>query len=301
MLLTVIEAQPINSAAVAPVALAALVELVVPEDQVVLVVLEALVVPADQAELVVSVVPADQVALAELVVSVVPADQVAPAELVALVVPENQAELVEPENQAELVEPVVPAVPAVLVVPVAERAPGRLLARRVAETMSGIAACRIQITAPVVAVLEVAVAETTPEPVAVEAVTAWAAADIVAVVVVVDLVVAAAAAAEVVVVVVAAVVEEDVGGKKTLDEEKPNEIKINYHEFVENFPDRSRDRYLRDSRSRRPGSEGVEKRCERAGAVAAKAIQHSKRSGRRSCAGGGVIRCECAQGNSRAR
>jgi len=184
------------------------------------------------------------VELAARVVSAVP---------VALAVLEN---LVELGVQEVLVAPGNPAVSAALVVPavlvVLENPAGpeelivlvavlvqnhRLVLLAVAlKTRSVIAAHhpdRVRLLA-VEEDLAAAVAEITPDPAVAEAAIAWA----VAAIAEAEEAAEVAVGAEVVVVVVVAEVDED---KTTVHEEKTNEIKNIYYDFVENSRDRLRD------------------------------------------------------------
>jgi hypothetical protein len=178
---------------------------------------------------------------------------------VALAVLENLVELavqevlVAPGNPAGPVALVVPAVlvvlenpagPEELIVLVAVLVQNhRLVLLAVAlKTRSVIAAHhpdRVRLLA-VEEDLAAAVAEITPDPAVAEAAIAWAVAAIAAAVVAAGTV--AAVAAEVAVgaeaVVVVAEVDED---KTTVHEEKTNEIKNIYYDFVENSRDRLRD------------------------------------------------------------
>lgn len=165
---------------------------------------------------------------------------------------ENPVELAGPENPGVpevLVVPVVqvalenPAVPVVQAeaVPVQNHRPAHLAVAL--RTKSVIAAHRRD-PVPLLAVeedLAAAVAEIMREPAAAEVATAWAVADTVAVAAVVAEAAAVAGAVEVVA-EEAAAAEEDDEDKGTVDEDKTNEIKNKYYDFVENFRDRLRDR-----------------------------------------------------------
>jgi hypothetical protein len=153
--------QPINSADVAPVAPVVRVALVVPEDPVVLAVPVALVVPEDP------------VALAVRVALVVVLE-----DPVVLAAPENPVVLAVRENLVALVVPESPAVPLELalgpvVAPELELAPVAVALRTKSVTT---AHRRGLVPAPRGEDSAVA-AETTREPVAVEAVKAWAVAE----------------------------------------------------------------------------------------------------------------------------
>ena len=165
------------------------------------------------------------------------------------------------ENPVELAVQENPGVPGVLVVPVVQVAlenPAVLIVQveavpvqnhrlahlAVALRTKSVIAAHHRDPVPLLAVeedLAAAVAEIMREPAAAEAATAWAVADTAAVVAVAE---------------VAAVAEEDAAAvagsrrrrwrttkiKRTVDEEKTNEIKNKYYDFVENFRDRLRDR-----------------------------------------------------------
>ena len=255
MLLMATEIPPINLAdavRVAPVVPVVRAALVVPDDPVELVVRAALVVPEDPAELAV------RAAL------VVPEDPVELAVRVALVVPEDPGSwrcrwrwwcrktrrcwwrwssrgAVVLENPAVPVELIVP-VEAVLV---QDHRPALLA---VALRTKSVIAAHHPDQVPLLAVeedLAAAVAETTREPAAAEAVIAWAAADTVAVVAEAAVTEPAAVAEDVAVVAEdAAVAAEDAEDKGTVDEEKTNEIKNRYYDFAENFPGRFCDPYF---------------------------------------------------------
>ena len=166
---------------------------------------------------------------------------------------ENPVELAGPENPGVpevLVVPVVqvalenPAVPVVQAeaVPVQNHRPAHLAVAL--RTKSVIAAHRRD-PVPLLAVeedLAAAVAEIMREPAAAEVATAWAVADTVAVVVVAVAEVAAVAGAVEVVAEEAAAAAEDDEDKGTVDEDKTNEIKNKYYDFVEDFRDYLRDR-----------------------------------------------------------
>jgi len=179
---------------------------------------------------------------------------------VALAVLENLVELAvqevlgAPGNQAGPVALVVPAVLVVLENPAARVeliAPveavlvhdHRLVLLAVALRTRSVIAAHHPDQVRLLAVeedLAAAVAEITPDPAVAEAAIAWAVAGIAAAVVAAGTV--AAVAAEVAVgaeaVVVVAEVDED---KTTVHEEKTNEIKNIYYDFVENSRDRLRD------------------------------------------------------------
>jgi hypothetical protein len=218
------------------------------------------VVPAELAERAVSAVledlagwaalvgPVVPVELEERVASVVSEDLAELAVQVALVVLENLAvrEVLVvravPENPAVPVELIVPA-EAVLV---QDHRPARLV---VALRTKSVIAARHPDQVPLLAVeedLAAAAVETTREPAVAEAAIAWAVADTVAVEEAAAVTEPAAVVEDAGVVVTvaedAAVAVEDDEDKTTVDEEKTNEIKNRYYDFVENFCDRLRDR-----------------------------------------------------------
>jgi hypothetical protein len=172
---------------------------------------------------------------------------------VALAVLENLVELavqevlVAPGNPAGPVALVVPAVlvvlenpagPEELIVPVVVLVQNhRLVLLAVALKTRSVTAAHHPDRVRLLAVeedLAAAVAEITPDPAVAEAAIAWA----VAAIAEAEEAAEVAVGAEVVVVVVVAEVDED---KTTVHEEKTNEIKNIYYDFVENSRDRLRD------------------------------------------------------------
>jgi hypothetical protein len=246
---------PTNLADAVRVAPAALVE---PEDPAALAVPAALVEPEDLVELAVSaalVEPEDPVELVVRAALAVPEDPAAlavpesPAVLVALVAPAVRAALVVSERPAvpvarELVRVEAVAVPSHL------RAPLAVALR----TKSVIAAHRPDLAPLLEAAVDlVAVAETTREPAAAEAVIAWAVADTVeeeaedtvAAVEAAAVTEPAAVAADAAVVAAdAAVAAEDAEDKGGVNDEETNENKNKYYDFAENFSGRFCDPYF---------------------------------------------------------
>jgi hypothetical protein len=221
----------------------------------------ALVAPEDQVVRAALVVPEDQVELVVRAALVAPEDPVELAVRAALVAPEDPAELAVPEDravQAALVVSESPAVPVALelvqveAVLVQGHRPAQLAVAP--RTKSVIAAHRPDLAPLLEAAVDlVAVAETTREPAAAEAVKAWEVADIVAVAAE-DTVAAveaeavtepAAVVADAAVVAAdAAVVAEDAEDKGGVNDEETNENKNKYYDFAENFSGRLCDSYF---------------------------------------------------------
>ena len=214
----------------------------------------ALVVPEDPVELAVRaalVVPEDPVELAVRAALVVPEDPVVLAVRAALVVPENPAVLVVPEDPVVRVALVVsesPAVPVALELELVQVEAVLVQGHRPAQlavalrTKSVIAAHRPDLV-PLLAAeedLAAAVAETTREPAAAEAVIAWEVADTVAAVAEAAAVTEPAAVAEDAAVAAedAAVAAEDAEDNGTSMRRRQMKTKTNIMTSLENFSDR---------------------------------------------------------------
>ena len=242
-------------------------------------------------------VPEDPVELAVQVALVVPES---PAVLVALAVRAVRGVLVVSEN---------PAVPVALERELVQveaelvRDRPRVQLAAALRTKSVIAAHPHDLV-PLLAAeedLAAAVAETTRERAAAEAVQAWAVGDTVAEEEeeeVTEPAAVAEVAAAAVVDVVAVVAVEDAEDKATVDEEKTNEIKNRYYDFAENFSGRFCDPCFLFVRHRGAGGAFGQNRCACDIAAKPKRIRLTKAGSGGSYSGCDDLRCRRRKGNS---